>query len=128
VVVYALDAWDQLSILNNIGIVAGYMIVPATALRFIPVSNWVRAAGVGFFLTCAITHVYMSSTVDHHNGERTWVFWVMMVNHQVQVIALWTFLLGLSSAVRAAISTRRQRLATPGVIGDGIGDDQRSRQ
>lgn len=110
----AVDVWDQLSILANIGIVAGYMIVPATALRFIPVPNWVRAASVGFFLTCAITHVYMSFVAEHHGSERTWVFWAMLVNHQVQVVALWAFLLGLSSAVRAAVLARRAAARSPG--------------
>jgi hypothetical protein len=126
--VYQMDVWGQTSILWNVGIVAGYMIVPATALRFIPVKPWVRVAGVGFFLTCSITHVYMGVPHSNHDTGRDWVFYAMWWNHLLQVVSLWMFLFGLSSAVRAALRTRRRRRRTaiPGVSGDGARDEQRS--
>ncbi len=120
------DVWGQLALLWNVGIVAGYLIVPATALRLIPVRAWVRLAGVGFFFTCSMTHLYMGYAGENHANSRDLVWWLMFTNHLVQVICLWCFLLGLSSAVRAAVTTRRRRrAASPGVNRDSAGHEQR---
>jgi hypothetical protein len=103
------DAWSQLAIGAHLSIVAGYLLVPGTALRLIPMRRWVRAAGIGFFLTCAITHLSMVFAPEHHSAgpARTWVFWFMLTNHLVQAVCVWVFVLGLASAIRQAVASHR---------------------
>lgn len=105
------DPWCQLSILANLGIVAGYLLVPLTALRLLPMSTSTRVAGIVFFVTCATTHAFMAFAGDH--GARGTVFWIMLVNHVVQAIAVWVFVLGLASEIRHAVGIRRQRWTKP---------------
>lgn len=106
-----MTAWDELGVLFNLVIVAGYLAVPATALRLIPMRPFVRAAGVIFFLTCATTHVFMALVPlnEHHHSTAGGgsLLWVMLVNHAVQSIAVWVFVLGLAEAVRDALARRR---------------------
>lgn len=113
---------DQLSLLFNVAIVAGYLIVPMTALRLIPMRWWIRAAGVVFFLTCATTHLYMAfAPAGHHNGgHRGWLYWFMLLDHAAQSVAVWTFVLGLAAEVRHAVAINHQRWATP--IAGGLRD------
>jgi hypothetical protein len=101
------DPWCQLAILANLGIVAGYLIVPVTALRLIPMKASTRIAGVVFFATCSATHAYMAFAGSHHG--RDWTFWLMLVDHIVQAIAVWAFVLGLAGEVRQAVAVRRKR-------------------
>lgn len=117
------DPWCQLSILANLGIVAGYLIVPATALRLVPMRVRTRIAGCVFFVTCAITHAFMAFANDH--GVQNAVFWFMLANHVVQAVAVWAFVLGLAAEVRLAVTVRRRRWATSSsaeVPGDPVPD------
>lgn len=107
------DPWCQLSILANLGIVAGYLLVPMTALRLLPMQVKTRIAGIVFFVTCATTHAFMAFAGEH--GARGGVFWLMLVNHVVQAIAVWAFVLGLASEIRSAVGLRRQRWTQPAV-------------
>lgn len=111
----SVDIWTQLEVLANLTIVAGYLAVPLTALRLIPMSWRNRIAGVTFFVTCATTHVYMAlAPADLHGGPKSGaLFWFMLANHFVQAVAVWTFVLGLAGAVRDALAVNRTRLANP---------------
>lgn len=104
------DPWCQVQIIANLGIVAGYLIVPMTALRLVPMKVGTRIAGMVFFGTCATTHAYMAFSGPHHT--RDWTFWLMLVNHIVQAIAVWAFVLGLATEVRHAVAVRRRRWTT----------------
>ena len=101
------DPWCQLSLLANLGIVAGYLIIPFTALRLVPMKLRTRLAGVLFFVTCATTHAFMAFAGEH--GAQGAVFWLMLINHVVQAIAVWVFVLGLASEIRDAVGVRRLR-------------------
>ncbi len=105
------DPWCQLSLLANLGIVAGYLVVPMTALRLVPMRFRTRIAGVVFFVTCAVTHAFMAFAGENHGGRGP-VFWLMLVNHLVQAGAVWLFVLGLAAEVRTAVAVRKQRWRT----------------
>lgn len=119
------DPWCQISIIANLGIVAGYLIVPFTALRLVPMKILTRLAGMVFFGTCAVTHAYMAFASEHHPG-RNWLSWVMLANHIVQAIAVWAFVLGLAAEVRLAVAVRRRRwtVPSPEVTGDRVPDSE----
>lgn len=104
-----------LSTLFNMTIVAGYLAVPLTVLRLIPMKRNVRMAGVMFFLTCAVTHIYMAiGPPAGHHSDATPDAVIMLINHFVQAVAVWAFVLGLATAVRDALARQRERLAAGG--------------
>lgn len=87
-----------LSVLNtiaNLVIVFGYVLVPFTVLRWLPLSRSVLVAGTFFFGTCALTHFSMAFGFS----EAGW----MVVNHVVQAVAVVWFVLGFWRLLRAAI-------------------------
>jgi hypothetical protein len=105
-------AW--LAILNlaaNLGIVGGYLIVPFTILARLPLTTFVRVAGVFFFVCCAATHLYMAFDMTPP--------WWMALNHIVQAIAVWCFVIGFAVLVRKA-STRRAGEQRTAVGGPGV--------
>lgn len=85
----------------NLAIVGGYATVPFTVLRRLPVTTFVRVAGVFFFLGCAISHVHMSM-------DRA-VSWWLMSNHVVQAAAVWCFVVGFARLVADANRRRTGR-------------------
>jgi hypothetical protein len=101
------DPWCQVQIIANLGIVTGYLIIPVTALRLVPMRTSTRISGMAFFITCGITHAYMAFSGPHH--ARDWTFWLMIVNHVVQAFTVWAFVLGLAAEVRGAVAIRRRR-------------------
>lgn len=78
----------------NVVIVFGYVLVPFTVLKYLPLSRSVRVAGTFFFVTCAFTHFSMAFGFEHAG-------W-MVVNHLVQAAAVWWFVLGFWELLRAA--------------------------
>lgn len=95
-----------LGTLANLGIIAGYVIVPFTVLAKLPLTRFVRVAGVFFFLCCALTHVHMAMDPD----PGIW----LTVNHLVQAVAVWCFVIGFARLVRAANSRRARGGDDPG--------------
>lgn len=92
-------------ILSNLAIVGGYVIVPFTLLgRRMPMTRPVRAAGVVFFGTCALTHLSMALFWP--------LWWALVASHVVQAVAVWFFVLGFSRLIRDAEVNRRQRATT----------------
>jgi hypothetical protein len=92
---HAAPGW--LAVINtiaNLGIVGGYLLMPFTVLARLPLTRFVRVAGVLFFLGCAVSHLYMS--MDDRPA------WWLTVNHIVQAVAVWCFVLGFARLIRAA--------------------------
>lgn len=94
-----------LGVLNsvaNLVIVGGYVLVPFTVLRYLPLTRRVYIAGAIFFVTCAITHLAMAFGVE---GSAWMVF-----NHVLQALAVLWFVVGfwllLKEAVRRAEAKR----------------------
>lgn len=87
--------WYAVTLLSNLIIVAGYLIVPFTVLKYLPLSLGVRIAGTFFFLTCAITHLSMA--FEFHTSR-----W-MVVNHAVQAVSVVWFVLGFWLLLRSAL-------------------------
>lgn len=80
--------------LLNFGITLGYLFVAVAVIPHMALSRmWVRAAAVGFFVTCGITHMEMAvyALLNQHHIFTTFT----VVNHSVQVIAVWAFVIGL---------------------------------
>ena len=80
----------------NVVIVFGYVLVPFTVLRYLPLTLPVRVSGSLFFATCALTHFAMAFGFEH----AAW----MVVNHVVQAVAVLWFVLGFWLLLRAAIA------------------------
>lgn len=97
--------WAAVNTIANLVIVAGYVLVPFTVLRYLPLSVSVRWAGSFFFCTCALTHLSMAFGFQHDR-------W-MVVNHAVQAVAVVWFVLGfwrlLAAALRRAEAKRHER-------------------
>lgn len=87
--------WQVVNLLANLLIVGGYLLVPFTVLRYMPLSMPVRVSGALFFLTCALTHLAMAFGFEH----QTW----MVVNHVVQAGAVVWFVLGFWLLLRDAL-------------------------
>jgi hypothetical protein len=85
----------------NVVITLGYVAVPFLVLRYLPLTRMVLAFGVLFFGLCATTHAGMALFI---HGDPGW-FWT--VEHVVQAIGTWGFILTFHSMLRAATSRRR---------------------
>jgi hypothetical protein len=85
-----------LNALANMIIVAGYVLVPFTVLRYLPLTRRVRVAGTFFFVTCALTHLAMAFGFEHTD-------W-MLINHVVQAFAVIWFVLSFWLLLRVALA------------------------
>ncbi len=97
-VVHGGDAFWIINSVANLVIVAGYLIVPFTVLRELPLTVSVKLAGALFFITCAITHASMAFNFQHRN--------LMVSNHIVQAMAVLWFVLGFYRLLRRANHVR----------------------
>jgi len=95
-----MGAWDSTNVIANLLIVAGYVLVPFLWLPYLPVTKSVLFSGVGFFLTCAMTHLAMALGIEHQH-------W-MVLNHLVQAAAVLYFVIGFSSLLRRAERLQRR--------------------
>lgn len=89
----------------NLAIVGGYILIPFTVLRHIPLTPFVRTAGMIFFMTCAATHAAMAFGAEHH--------WLLYANHILQAGAVWFFVTGFARLVGAANRRRARRGGEP---------------
>jgi len=87
-------AWMLVNTIANIGIVVGYVLVPFTVLRYMPLTRNVLASGTLFFLTCATTHLSMAVPFI---GYKT-----LVINHVVQAVAVVWFVLAFFALLRKA--------------------------
>lgn len=92
-----------LNTVANLVIVAGYVLVPFTVLRYMPLTRRVRVAGSFFFVTCAFTHLSMAFGFQHS----TW----MVVNHVVQAVAVVWFVLSFWLLLKAALRHAEEKRA-----------------
>ncbi len=95
-----MGAWDSTNVIANLLIVAGYVLVPFLWLPYLPVTKPVLISGVGFFLTCATTHLAMALGVEHAR-------W-MVINHLSQAAELLYFVVGFASLLRRAERLQRR--------------------
>lgn len=93
--------YDALNAASNIVIVLGYVLVPFTVLRYLPLTRWVRLSGAFFFVTCALTHLSMAFGFE----DSSW----MLVNHVVQALAVVWFVLGFWLLLREALSRAEEK-------------------
>lgn len=101
--------WDQaVNCVANLLIVCGYLLVPFTVLRRLPLTRNVLLAGACFFTTCAITHAAMAAGQSQHR--------LMLLNHVAQAVTVIWFVLGFSRLLHAADRRRprRERGGPPG--------------
>ncbi|MEU1761319.1 hypothetical protein [Micromonospora sp. NPDC005652] len=97
-----------LNIVANLVIVAGYVLVPFTVLRRLPLTRNVLAAGTLFFTTCAATHLAMAANAT---GSP-----LMVANHVLQAASVIWFVIAFSLLLRAAHRRRpaQERGGPPG--------------
>ncbi len=84
-----------LNAVSNLVIVAGYLLVPALWLPYLPLTKPVLIAGAVFFVTCALTHLGM---VFHLSHLSPW----LIANHVVQAVAVMLFVAGFGRLLREA--------------------------
>lgn len=94
-------AWYVVNLLANLLIVAGYVLVPFTVLRYLPLNSAVRLSGAIFFVTCATTHLSMA--FGFHDSR-----W-MVVNHVVQAGSVVCFVLSFWMLLRAALRRAEEK-------------------
>lgn len=87
-------AVQAINTVANLAIVAGYVLVPFTVLRFLPLTRPVLISGGIFFVTCATTHAGMAFGFSHS------LF--MVANHVVQAFAVLFFVTGFYRLLRRA--------------------------
>lgn len=79
----------------NLGIALSYLVIAMTVLPHINVNRfWVTVSAILFFATCAFTHADMAA----HSFYNRWPEYPEMhafINHAVQVVAAWAFMVGL---------------------------------
>ncbi len=102
--------WN-LNAVANLVIVAGYVLVPFTVLRELPLTVSVKLAGGLFFLTCAFTHLSMAF------GWQLRTF--MVGNHVVQAASVVWFVVGFWLLLRRANAHRRGDPPVVSRWGDG---------
>ncbi len=90
-----------INIAANLAIVAGYVIVPFTVLRHLPLTRSVRFSGSIFFATCALSHVAMAFRLQHSG--------LMLINHIVQAVAVVAFVWGFYRLLQRADRHRARR-------------------
>lgn len=94
---------DQVHIMLSLVIMVGYLLVPFTALRKIPLPRITRVSGLLFFLTCALTHVGMAVGVSGSD-------WFIL-NDAVQAVSVVTFIFTLNNMVTNYFATDAVRKA-----------------
>lgn len=85
-----------ISSVANLIIVAGYLLMPFTVMRHLPLTRGVYAAASVFFGTCALTHLALAYHFEHAT--------VMTVIHVIQAAAVIWFVLSFSALLRAAVA------------------------
>lgn len=93
--------------ISNVVIAAGYIAVPFLVLRYLPLTRAVQAWGLVLFGGCAITHLGMALLIHSDVG----VFWT--IEHAVQAVGTWGFIIAFHRMLRAA-DARRPRRSTVG--------------
>jgi len=94
------DLWTLLFVAANLVIAAGYLSVPFLVLPYLPLTRTVKVFGVGLFLGCFGTHVWM--LFGHGRPHPLWV-----VEHVVQAVCTWGFILSFRHMLRSAMGRRR---------------------
>ncbi len=88
------DPADWINLVANLAIVIGYVLVPFTVLRYLPLTRTVLVSGSFFFGLCALTHVAMAFGFTH----TLLMVWV----HVAQAVAVIAFVLGFHRLLRDA--------------------------
>ncbi len=91
----------------NLAIAGGYASIPFLFLPYIPLPRSALALGAGFFGLCGLVHAGMAFGDGHLMGY-SW-FWAL--EHAVQAICTWGFILIFARSVRQAQATLRRRAA-----------------
>lgn len=89
-----------LFVMANLAITMAYAAAPFLVLRYLPLTRTVLFWGAVFFLGCAGTHLGMALLIHSNVG----LFWT--VEHLVQAIGSWGFILTFHAMLRAAAGRR----------------------
>ncbi len=103
------DTYGALFAVANLAIAAGYGSIPFLVLPFIRLTTPVLLFGAGFFLTCGGLHLGM---VFGHSHVSASLFWT--VEHIVQAICTWGFIVGFHLLLRRAHALRIKLKEPPG--------------
>ncbi len=95
-------AAQALFVVANLAIAAGYLSVPLLVLPYLPISRAALLSGAGFFLGCMGTHLWMAFG---GHLDATW-FWT--VEHILQAVCTWGFIITFHVLLRRAHAIRRQ--------------------
>ncbi len=94
----------------NLVIAAGYGAIPFLVLPHIRLTRLALAFGAGFFALCGLTHVGMAVSVHHLAAS-----WFWALEHTVQAVCTWGFLVTFHLLLRRANRLRRDRIKMAGL-------------
>ncbi len=104
-----MTAVHALFIFCNVGIAVGYLFVGMVVLprtteffqRLVPFVKvrlrWTTLGGTLFLITCSLTHVEQAVHLVAYNHEpvaNVYSTWHMLANHAVQLVGVWTLIVG----------------------------------
>ncbi len=93
--------FDSIHVWLAIAIFACYLAIPFTALRRLPLPRLTRLAGIGFFITCALTHLMTALDLAHSR-------W-MIASDAVQLLCVAVFIISLSRMVATVMDRSESR-------------------
>jgi hypothetical protein len=102
---------------SNLAIATGYGIMPALVLPYLPLTRTVLLFGAAFFALCGLTHASMALGVQHLPVTAFWA-----VEHLLQAIATWGFIVTFHVLLRRASRLRGRRGTSAGAP-DADADD-----
>jgi hypothetical protein len=108
--VTALAVQAQLIIWANVVIALGYLAVPMLFLRYLPLTRRCLTFGAGFCLGSMGTHAGLALALSRFTGEATFSAWFWTVEHVVQAVCIWGFIICFHRMLRAASARRIERL------------------
>lgn len=99
-------------VVANFGIFLGYCFIAGVVVPAMPITLLAtKVGGFFFFVTCGFTHLELAAHTLFTPGETDLTSWHMVVNHSVQVVAVWLFIWGLfQEFVRPAITLRKAKM------------------
>lgn len=93
----------------NVGVAAAYVVIGAVVIPQLRLRPFARFAGIGFFLTCALTHVELAAHVV--TTRASWLvsphMWAI---HLIQLVVDWAFIVAMAPWRGPARSTLARRL------------------
>ena len=102
------SVWAMIFMVANAAIALSYLAMPILVFRLLPLTRSVKLFAAIFLIGCGITHVGMATWAGGDPGP----FWAL--EHVIQAIGTWGFIITFRGMLRAAQRHRAGRLKNEG--------------